>query len=94
MYSQWLAQHKTFQAAEFGQQGGQPGKIGLFTPLVYVFFVLPVILVIDERSQKDAIPLGQVFQEVVGTNLISLVRRIRYTVTEEKKCWFHVLSQR
>jgi hypothetical protein len=44
--------------------------------------VLLVVGIVDERAQKNPVPCREVFQKMVRTNLVPLVRRVRQAMDE------------
>ena len=58
--------------------------VNLGTQRSELLHMLPVRRVVDETAQNHAIAVSQVPQQVMRTNLVALVRRIRQPVGQEK----------
>ena len=70
------------QSPDFCSCWIQPNVFRLTTYFRNGLCVLPVILIVDECSQVHSPALGEPAQQIIGTNLVAFIWRVRNSVAE------------
>jgi hypothetical protein len=85
---QRLAGQQPAQARQLGEAAMQRQQLHLGAPLLERVAILPVVRIVDEGAEMDAISLAQMPQQMERADLVALVGRVRDAVSEEKQA-FH-----